>query len=221
DGYRYILAEADPHAPHKQEFDESSEMAGKPIPGFLCRALVSQSLLLSFQDRAQQINLSEDRLSLTGYKFYCTARSNHSVSRGAWFFETRITDLPEGAATRIGWAQKYANLQAPLGFDKFGYSVRSKKGTKFHESHGKTYSQGYTEGDVLGTLIELPEIRGRDYLSKSYKDKPLIKFKSHLYFEEKDRQAEALKNLKPLPGSKISFLKTGNHWERHFRIYMS
>ena len=33
DGYRYILAEADPHAPHRQEFDESTDMAGKPIPG--------------------------------------------------------------------------------------------------------------------------------------------------------------------------------------------
>ena len=58
DGYRYVLAEPDPHAPfrselnmedrtrsfsyificlNRQEFDESVEMAGKPIPGFLCR----------------------------------------------------------------------------------------------------------------------------------------------------------------------------------------
>ena len=37
DGYRYVLAEPDPHAPFRQEFDESLEMAGKPIPGFLCR----------------------------------------------------------------------------------------------------------------------------------------------------------------------------------------
>ena len=53
DGYRYILAEPDPHAPfrclffffidkdfyilfgciYRQEFDESSDWAGKPIPG--------------------------------------------------------------------------------------------------------------------------------------------------------------------------------------------
>ena len=32
-------------------------------------------------------------------------------------------EMPEGAATRIGWAQKNANLQAPLGFDKFGYRL--------------------------------------------------------------------------------------------------
>ena len=29
DGYRYVLAEPDPHAPFRQEFDESLEMAGK------------------------------------------------------------------------------------------------------------------------------------------------------------------------------------------------
>ena len=28
DGYRYVLAEPDPHAPFKQEFDESLEIAG-------------------------------------------------------------------------------------------------------------------------------------------------------------------------------------------------
>ena len=48
-----------------------------------------------------------------------------------------------------------------------------------------------------------------DYLPKSYKDKPLIKFKSHLYFEEKDRIQESLKSLTKLPGSKISFFKNG------------
>lgn len=37
DGYRYILAEPDPHAPFRQEFDESSDWAGKPIPGWLYR----------------------------------------------------------------------------------------------------------------------------------------------------------------------------------------
>jgi hypothetical protein len=46
------------------------------------------------------------------------------LSAGNWYFEVKLTDLPEGAATRIGWAQKNANLQAPLGFDKFGYSCR-------------------------------------------------------------------------------------------------
>lgn len=38
--------------------------------------------------------------------------------------------MPEGSASRMGWGQAYANLQAPLGYDKFGYSWRSRKGTR-------------------------------------------------------------------------------------------
>lgn len=75
------------------------------------------------------------------------------VTRGNWYFEVTIEEMPDGAATRIGWGQEYANLQAPLGYDKFGYSWRSRKGTKFHESIGKTYSSDYSEGDTLGFLI--------------------------------------------------------------------
>ena len=61
DGYRYILAEADVHAPFRQEFDESADMAGKPIPSFLCRVLTPETVLLSFLDRAPQLTMSDDR----------------------------------------------------------------------------------------------------------------------------------------------------------------
>jgi Set1/Ash2 histone methyltransferase complex subunit ASH2 len=49
------------------------------------------------------------------------------------------------------------NLQAPCGFDKFSYSWRSKKGTVFHHSRGKHYSdEGFATGDTLGVLLHLP-----------------------------------------------------------------
>lgn len=38
---------------------------------------------------------------------------------------------------------------------------------------------------------------------------PLVKFKSHLYYEEKDQVPEAIKALKSLPGSKIVYFKNG------------
>lgn len=37
----------------------------------------------------------------------------------------------DNSATRIGWGQEYANLQAPLGYDKFGYSWRSRYNYNF------------------------------------------------------------------------------------------
>lgn len=84
--------------------------------------------------------------------------------------------MPELTATRIGWGQDYANLQAPLGYDKFGYSWRSKKGTKFHESFGKRYSVGYSEGDTLGCMIILPESNNTRLVPNTFKDRVNLRF---------------------------------------------
>jgi len=209
DGYRYILAEPDPHAPFRQEYDESPDWAGKPIPGWLYRVLTPNAVLVALHDRAPQMKVSEDRLTITGEKGYCMVRCTHFVTRGSWYWEATIEDMPEGSATRIGWGQEWANLQSPLGYDKFGYSWRSRKGTKFHESHGKSYSAGYGQGDTLGFLIVLPEQERLRYIPNTYKDRPLVKFKSHLYYEDKDKISDTLKGLRVLNGSKIFFFKNG------------
>ncbi|XP_023372781.1 set1/Ash2 histone methyltransferase complex subunit ASH2 [Otolemur garnettii] len=153
DGYRYILAEPDPHAPDPEKL-ELDCWAGKPIPGDLYRACLYERVLLALHDRG--------------------------------------------------------NLQAPLGYDKFSYSWRSKKGTKFHQSIGKHYSSGYGQGDILGFYINLPEeTETAKSLPDTYKDKALIKFKSYLYFEEKDFVDKAEKSLKQTPHSEIIFYKNG------------
>lgn len=60
-----------------QEFDESSDWAGKPIPGWLYRTLSPSTVLLALHDRAPQLKISEDRLAVTGEKGYCTVRATH------------------------------------------------------------------------------------------------------------------------------------------------
>jgi Set1/Ash2 histone methyltransferase complex subunit ASH2 len=80
DNFRYWLAEPDPNAPFRQEFDESSDGAGKPIPGFLYRVLVPGHVLLALHDRAPQLKISEDRLSVTGDKGYSMVRATHGKS---------------------------------------------------------------------------------------------------------------------------------------------
>lgn len=62
-----------------QEFDESSDWAGKPIPGWLYRTLIPGSVLLALHDRAPQLKISEDRLAATGEKGYCTVRATHGM----------------------------------------------------------------------------------------------------------------------------------------------
>ena len=75
------------------------------------------------------------------------------VNRGSWYFEVSMTNVPPNTATRLGWCQQYGNLQAPLGYDKFSYSWRSVKGTRFHQSRGKHYADvGYGEGALPNSL---------------------------------------------------------------------
>ncbi|NXX29650.1 ASH2L methyltransferase, partial [Nicator chloris] len=236
DGYRYILAEPDPHAPDPEKL-ELDCWAGKPIPGDLYRACLYERVLLALHDRAPQLKISDDRLTVIGEKGYSMVRASHGVRKGAWYFEISMDEMPPDTAARLGWSQPLGksfsktflswcscytpcvhheafisagNLQAPLGYDKFSYSWRSKKGTKFHQSIGKHYSSGYGQGDVLGFYISLPEdTETAKSLPDTYKDKALIKFKSYLYFEEKDFVDKAEKSLKQAPGSQIIFFKNG------------
>lgn len=60
-----------------QEFDESNEWSGKPIPGWLYRALCPGGVLLAMHDRAPQLRVAEDRLAATGDKGYCMVRATH------------------------------------------------------------------------------------------------------------------------------------------------
>ena len=143
-------------------------------------------------------------------------RANYGANKGSWFFETQIEDIPEGAALRLGWSQELANIQTPLGYDSFGYSLRSRKGTKFHESRGLHYADsGFGLNDVIGCLIDLPQTE--TLLPQTFKDKPLVKFKSFLYFEEKDEITKALKALTPLQNSGVSFWKNGSPLGLAFR----
>lgn len=54
DGYRYILAEPDPHAPDPEKL-ELDCWAGKPIPGDLYRACLYERVLLALHDRGTQL----------------------------------------------------------------------------------------------------------------------------------------------------------------------
>ncbi|XP_067879377.1 set1/Ash2 histone methyltransferase complex subunit ASH2 isoform X3 [Heterodontus francisci] len=210
DGYRYILAEPDPHAPDPEKL-ELDCWAGKPIPGDLYRACLYEKVLLALHDRAPQLKISDDRLTVTGEKGYSMVRASHGIRKGGWYFEITVDEMPAETAARLGWSQPLGNLQAPLGYDKFSYSWRSKKGTKFHQSIGKHYAKGYGQGDVLGFYLYLPEdTEAARALPDTYKDKALIKFKSYLYFEEKDFVDKAEKSLKPATGSKMIFYKNGD-----------
>jgi len=211
DGYRYILAESDPHAPNRQAFDESVEWAGKPIPGYLYRCMLGNDVYLALHDRAPQLKVSDDRLTVTGEKGYSMIRASHGINHGNWYYEVRVDEMPNESACRLGWSLSLGNLQAPCGYDKFSYSWRSRKGTAFHQSKGHHYHDGgYAQGDVLGFYISLPKPQDPSLLlPHTYKERPLVKFKSHLYFEDKDNVSDTEKALRPATHSKMIMFKNG------------
>ena len=96
DGYRYILAEKDPHA--NVEMDPE-DMAGRPIPPELYRPNLGIQVLLALHDRgtlvrklclkfivfsfflAPQLKVAENRLTVTGEKGYRMIRATHGRYR--------------------------------------------------------------------------------------------------------------------------------------------
>lgn len=105
DGYRYHLVEPDPHSPLRTKFEETEHWAGKPIPGSLYRLYLETKVALSLHDRAPQLKLSDDRLSVQGEKGYSMARATHGVLHGSWYFEVIVSNMPNvpnKSALRIG-----------------------------------------------------------------------------------------------------------------------
>jgi len=47
------------------------------------------------------------------------------------------------------------------------------------------------------------------FLPETHKERPLVKFKQYLYFEEKDDLNKISKDLQPLPGSSMKFYRNG------------
>jgi Set1/Ash2 histone methyltransferase complex subunit ASH2 len=59
-------------------------------------------VVLSKADKAQQLALSEDRLSVTGCKGYRSVRATHGAHEGTWYCEVTVTRLGETGGCRRG-----------------------------------------------------------------------------------------------------------------------
>lgn len=64
-----------------------------------------------------------------------------------------------GGHLRIGWSMRTGDLQAPVGYDKWSYGVRSIVGSIVHKSQRQDTwgGEGFGPGDVLGCAIALFE----------------------------------------------------------------
>lgn len=157
---------------------------------------------LSCFDKDAKLKLSTNCLHVDGEKGYRMIRGTTGVAEGDCYYEVTINDpivigpkFPE-AHTRLGWSTEKGNVEAPVGFDKYSYSYRDVKGTKFHQSIGATYGEPYGPKDVIGCFIRLRD----DQPESDLKLTP-----QQIQFREQAKQAAML----PLSGSKIVFFKNG------------
>lgn len=222
DGYRYSYCEDDIPLCNDYIADFYSYEANKRLnhPIIIKRKLIPTSVKLSESDKAPQLKLSEDNLRVTGDKGYSMVRATHCTNRGTFYFEATIEGMPEGSAARIGWGQAYANLQAPLGYDFYGYSWRSRFGTRFHQARGKSFddSGGYSKGDTIGCMIELPYGNENDLIEAHHLPESIKKRSAVLLAKKKDAATKvmeehdnppSLSTMETIAGSRISFYKNG------------
>eukprot|EP00210_Caulerpa_lentillifera_P000492 g475.t1 len=128
--------------------------------GFNAEQLISVKsceITMSRIFKAASMQLSDCLKIVTSTKGYRTAKATHGVEDGCWYYEATVRHLGESGHCRIGWATKSAHLHAPVGYDKFGYSYRDLEGTKQHQSRREEYGDSYTQGDIIGCLIYIPE----------------------------------------------------------------
>ncbi|KAF9675513.1 hypothetical protein SADUNF_Sadunf09G0039900 [Salix dunnii] len=159
-------------------------------------------ICLSKVYKAEKVELSEDRLSAGSAKGYRMVRATRGVCEGAWYFEIKVVTLGETGHTRLGWSTEKGDLQAPVGYDGNSFGYRDIDGSKVHKALREKYGgEGYTEGDVIGFYINLPD-------GGLYTPKPahLVWYKGQRYACAPDAKEDPPKIV---PGSEISFFKNG------------
>lgn len=123
------------------------------VPPFKVRAC--------YFDRAHGVSYSDDATAVTTLQGWLLARANVGMREGSHYFEFEVVSGNDGskAHVRIGVGRKEAALEAPVGFDGYGYGLRDKTGQKISLSRPLSFmDDGFSSGDVIGFVVQLPLI---------------------------------------------------------------
>lgn len=162
---------------------------------------VGPQVLLSTKDKAPGLQLSSERLAVTGWKGFRSVRATHGFHEGTHYCEVIVQHLGDTGHCRAGWATKQAEISAPVGYDQHGYGYRDLEGSRVHKAVREEYGQAFGEGDVLGLFLHLPP-GGRALETRAGAE--LARYKGALY-QVQPEQVEP----QPLPGSVLAFTCNG------------
>lgn len=111
-------------------------------------------------DRAVGISCSDDLSAVTTSQGWLLVRTNVGMREGTHYFEFDVILANDGAGkahVRLGIGRKEAALEAPVGFDGYGYGLRDKTGQKITLSRPQPFMEsGFGTGDTIGIVVELP-----------------------------------------------------------------
>lgn len=199
---------------------------------------------VSYFDRAitTAIDARGDGLTVATQRGFVSARADLCIREGGWYYETRVLRANDesGAHVRLGITRREASLEAPVGFDVYGYGLRDKGGQAMHLSRPRPFvisaaaansaeDPAFRTGDVIGLHVHLPR-RVVDPTRPVFRDRIAIKYKGLLYFEcleyqptkEMEDLIVPLKKRKievepeVIPGSFIDVYKNGKYIGRAF-----
>lgn len=192
----------------------------------------------SYFDRASGVAVSDDLASITTPGGWLSARANVAMRAGRHYFEYDIVRANDGgrAHVRVGVARREAALEAPVGFDGYGYAVRDVGGERVTLSRPRPYmapdTGGFRTGDTLGFLVDIP-VDAAPEAPNVVRDQLPIKYKGSLYFEQFEYTASkqmahllnpvtvfgekavmtaaAAPQLPTIPGSSVEVYKNGEY----------
>ncbi|KAL3620362.1 hypothetical protein CASFOL_035274 [Castilleja foliolosa] len=190
--------------------DPEDKVLITPIPRFPDKNddSIDLKICLSKSNKAEKVEISEDRLTAGSTKGYRMVRATRGVNQGAWYFEIKVVHLGETGHTRLGWSTDKGDLQAPVGYDGNSFGYRDIDGSRVHKALREKYGDGgYKEDDVIGFYISLPD-------GGAYTPKPpsLVWYKGQRYVctaDPKEDPHKVVPDYLDEKGSEISFFRNG------------
>eukprot|EP01035_Chromulina_nebulosa_P037259 gene37259-50287_t len=90
-------------------------------------AALLPSVALSEYDKASQLTLSKDQLTIHGCEGgYRMVRATHGLHWGSYYWELEVlAPSSDNSHVRLGWSTRQGELQAPVGFDQCSFGYRN------------------------------------------------------------------------------------------------
>jgi len=138
--------------------EHSAVLAASGASAAPAEKYIKMKLTSSKFDMAPGMTVSAEGTRVSSRKGFRTARTNLAIPHGTYACEVHVEKLGKTGHARLGFGTYQSELQAPIGFDEFGFGYRDVDGSKVHKGVRSEYGEGYKEGDVIGMVLHLPKV---------------------------------------------------------------